>query len=349
MEVGGDDVEVPTRPANLWEREGCKPNCEACPFANLGQPRHKPVLMEGPPNGKEPMAVLVGEGPGSEEVEKGRPFVGRTGQWLDARLQENDLNRTRMVVLNATACQPPRGLKNDTNMGAATAACRPLFLAQFAKFNKLPILAMGKWAGAAVNAGHPISVETGRGFIRDNLLLTWHPTYAAFYNPWKAGEFVNDLQRFKRLIDGSLERPPEVVIRPTVQDIKRLSREPVLGCDIETRAPAGKPDYWGKDPTRAELKTIAFGTRTKGYAYWWGSNLAVQRSIVALLTNQKVVKVFHNGYFFDLRVLRRYGIEPYPVRDTRDERRAVSATSRLSLRFLTSIYCDFAPWKEDEK
>lgn len=351
----GDDGEVPSVEVPLWERPKCKPNCAACPFATNGSPPHRPVLGEAPVNNRAPQAVLIGEGPGHDEVQKQRPFVGKTGQWLDARLNETGHTRGLYLILNATACQPPRGMKNDHNMGAATAACRPLFLAQYNQYTRLPTLAMGKWAGAAANKGHPISVETGRGFIRDNLLLTWHPTYAAFYNPWKAGEFVNDLERFKRLLGGTLERPPELVIRPSVKDIARLVSQAkkrfdgVVAVDIETRAPDGQPDYLGKDPTRAELKTIAMGTPDLGVAYWWASDMAVQRVIIRWLTDKTLLKVFHNGWFFDLRVLARKGIVPFPVRDTRDMRRAVSATSRLSLRYLASIYADFPPWKEDEK
>lgn len=354
--AGKDDEDVPHVTVPLWERKGCQPNCAACPFAGPdGKPRHRPVLGEPPANGVAPRAVLVGEGPGHDEVQKGRPFVGKTGQWLDARLTESGHTRGLFWVGNATACQPPKGLKNDHNMGAATAACRPLFLAQYRPVSKLPVLAMGKWAGAAVNDGKPISVETGRGFIRQNLLLTWHPTYAAFYNPWKAGEFVNDLERFKRLQDGTLERAPKLVIRPSVKDVARLVSQAkkkydgVVACDIETRAPDGEPDYFGKDPTRAALKTICLATPEFGIAHWWGSNMAVQRLFIKWLQDKTLLKVFHNGWFFDLRVLARYGIVPAPVRDTRDMRRAVSATSRLSLRYLASIYADFPAWKEDEK
>lgn len=334
-----------------------KPDCAACPFrSDKGGPRHKPVLGAAPFHAK---AVLVGEGPGHQEVEEGTPFVGRTGQWLDQRLYAVGLDREDLAVLNATACEPPKGMKTDANMGAATHCCRPLFDEQYQPFKRLPVLAMGKWATQAVTGGRAIAVETGRGFVRDigpglgNLIVTWHPTYAAFHNPWKAGEFVTDLERFKRLIDGTLEAAPKTIIHPKVGDVARVMalahKQGAVAVDIETRAGHERPAYEGKDPTRAELRTIALGTPDLGVAYWWGSDQSVQRVICAHLHDKTIVKVFHNGYFFDLRVLERYGIRPEPVMDTRDMRRAVSATSRLSLRFLASIYSDFAPWKEDEK
>lgn len=326
-----------------------QPDCANCPWALDGKPRHRPVLGAVPVNPKHIKGVIVGEGPGTEEVEQGKPFVGRTGQWLDDRFEENGLNRHEHVILNAQACIPPKGEKNDNTMRQATKCCAPLFDSQYADYRHLPTLAMGKWAGAAVNGGNPITVETGRGFVRGNLLLTWHPTYAAFYNPWKTGEFVNDIQRFNRMLSGKLEPAPTVNIHPTVDDIVKFLRENKrFAVDIETKAKPGRPDYEGKDPYRAAIRTIAFGNTKHGIAFWWGSDPKVQQAIINALKDPSLTKVFHNGWMFDQPVLLRHGVRVVNAVDTRDERRAVSATSRLSLRFLTSIYSDFAPWKETE-
>lgn len=334
------------------DKNPAAPDCAHCPWADpeTKAPRHQPVLGVCPSDAK---GVLVGEGPGSEEVEKGTPFVGRTGVWLDARLEENDLRRDQLVIINAQACMPPKGLKTDDTMRAATKACRPLFMSQLEPYKQLPTLAMGKWASAAANEGSPITVETGRGFIRSNLLVTWHPTYAAFYNPWKAGEFVNDLQRFKRMLSGTLEPEPTVIRRGTVQDFTRLAksdwaRTQGLSVDLETRAAPGRPAHEGKDPYRAVIKTIAMGTPDLGVGYWWGSDHQVQSVITRILEDPELVKVWHNGWMFDQPICERHDVHPVNCRDTRDMRRAVSATSRLSLRFLTSVHTDFGPWKEVE-
>lgn len=330
-----------------------KPDCARCPFGDphTGQPRHAPV-MGTCLSLKGTVGVLVGESPGDEEVAQGEVFKGRTGKWLDAQLRGVGLDRDDLSIVNAIGCQPPKGAKTDSNMGKAASACFPMFEHQFERYKGLkPVLAMGKWAAYSANNQSPITVETGRGFVRGQLIVTWHPTYAAFYNPWKAGEFINDLERFKRLLDGHLESPPTTLIRPTVADIEALlvQAKGVIAVDIETRAPHGQPAHLGKDPTRADMRTIAFGTADRGLAYWWGSNPHVQHKIVRVLEDDSIVKVFHNGPFFDHRVIRRYGIKLVNTMDTRDMRRAVSATSRLSLRFLASVYSDFAPWKEDEK
>lgn len=321
------------------------------------------------PGERAPLAVMVGEGPGAEEVSQGLPFKGSTGMQLEEAMTRSGLNRGSVALLNAMACRPPPTMKTNENLRDATAACRGLFLHQYERYAKLPTLAMGKWASAAANGGKPVTVETGRGFIRDQLLVTWHPTYAFFHNPWKAGEFLNDLERFKRMIDGTLEREPKVIIKPTMQDMNRFLHTAKLyadelralagatlppfqwamASDIETRPDVGRPDYEGKDPTRAAMKSISMGTPDLSVAHWWGNGeRGVESTFVKWLGDSRILKIGHNWWFFDDRVIKRLGIAVRNVIDTRDLRRAVSATSRLSLRFLTSITTDYKPWKETE-
>jgi uracil-DNA glycosylase family 4 len=333
-------------------------DCASCPFAKDGKPPHKPVLGEF--NSEKPIAILIGEGPGEEEVRQNRPFVGTTGQELNRQLERAGIPRAKTVVLNATACRPPPG-KTDQMLGRATKCCAPLFRSQYdsvkGKNLETPTLAMGKWAAYAAS-GKATATETGRGFIRqDNLLITYHPTYAFFRNPWVKGDFLIDLERFKRLIDGKLQSAPTVITEPTVQHLHTLlnaiaANANRVAVDIETGAEEGDASgHTGKDPTRASLKTIALGTDEYAVAFKWPITNGMWDIVSGILLDPAIVKIFHNGYFFDLRVLDRYGIKVVNVSDTREIRRALVATSGLSLRYLAQTYVDFPAWKEieDEK
>jgi uracil-DNA glycosylase family 4 len=55
--------------------------------------------------------MLVGEGPGYNEIIQKAPFVGRSGQLLSALLKAAGIDRDDCYVANATACLPP---KEDT-------------------------------------------------------------------------------------------------------------------------------------------------------------------------------------------------------------------------------------------
>lgn len=329
-------------------------DCANCPFAKEGKPPHRPVLAEV--NTDRPVGLLVGEGPGQSEVEQGKPFVGSTGEELDILLAREGIARSQLVVANAMGCKPPAN-KTDGMLRAASKACHNLFKHQVDKYSAIPKLTMGKWATWAV-LGRAIKTEQTRGFIRDNnTITTWHPTYAFFRNPWVLGDFQVDVARFKRLIDGKLQQDPEVNISPSLREVETLrdsiQREScTVAVDIETAPEKGGNPLTGKDPTRCQLKTIALGTSKYAIAVkYLGCSSDVWDAILGILADESIFKVFHNGWFFDLRVLKRYGVDipMRSIRDTREIRRALCATSGLSLRYLAQTYVDIGPWKEMEK
>jgi hypothetical protein len=183
-------------------------------------------------------------------------------------------------------------------------------------------------------------------------ILTWSPGHALFGQPYEMGNLACDLARFGRMIRGELEpKPSQLRTWATHHDLASLVKtgEP-LACDIET-APANSAEPWtGKDPTRAKLKTIGFGTCMEALSiYWPDADETTQLMVREVLADAAVKKVFHNGPWFDHRVLNRYGLPTTNFDDTRDMRRVLSSTSRLSLLYLGSIYTDFHNWKDAEE
>lgn len=185
------------------------------------------------------------------------------------------------------------------------------------------------------------------------LLTTMHPTYAFFHQPYEWGTFEGDLKRLGRMVRGELEAlPPAPNINATHHDLADLLREvaafpdPWVAVDIET-APCNSAEPWtGKQPTRALLKSIAFGTTTRSVAFWWAEADDITKLMIKeVLADDALTKVFHNGWWFDVPVLARFGMQCHNVVDTRDARRALSSTSRLSLRHLGRLYTDFWNWK----
>lgn len=143
-----------------------------------------------------------------------------------------------------------------------------------------------------------------------SLLVTWHPAFAAFKAPREMGVFAVDVDRFARMIRGQLEPSPYVITEPTARDVRRLVKESeFIAVDIETR-PESKEEPWtGKDPTRAKLKTIGLGNCEWGLSTVWVGGRLVEKAIVEVLENPRILKVLQNGPWFDLRILARYGIE----------------------------------------
>ncbi|MBW7915918.1 MAG: uracil-DNA glycosylase [Trueperaceae bacterium] len=62
------------------------------------------VFGEGDPDAR---LVLVGEAPGEDEDESGRPFVGRAGQLLDKVLASVGIDRGDVYITNIVKFRPP--------------------------------------------------------------------------------------------------------------------------------------------------------------------------------------------------------------------------------------------------
>lgn len=55
----------------------------------------------------------MGQNPGAEEIRQGRPFVGRSGRYLDEVLAKNHIDRSKLFITNVVkvatpANRPPR-------------------------------------------------------------------------------------------------------------------------------------------------------------------------------------------------------------------------------------------------
>ncbi len=72
------------------------------------------MLVKVPGAGPQPSKILlIGEAPGKEEDETGKPFVGRSGQELTKMLNEAQILRTECRVTNVCKYRPPR---NDISL-----------------------------------------------------------------------------------------------------------------------------------------------------------------------------------------------------------------------------------------
>ncbi|MFT8418786.1 MAG: UdgX family uracil-DNA binding protein [Acetobacter sp.] len=87
-----NDVEAATTLAMLGAQAM---DCRACA---LWRPASRTVFGEGP---EHAAIMLVGEQPGDQEDQQGRPFVGPAGQMLDKALQEAGIQRDQVYVTNA--------------------------------------------------------------------------------------------------------------------------------------------------------------------------------------------------------------------------------------------------------
>lgn len=82
------------------------------------------VFADGNPAAR---IMIIGEAPGRDEDEIGRPFVGRAGHLLDRMLKAIGLDRTQVYIANTVPWRPP-GNRTPTPQEMAT--CLPFILRQ---------------------------------------------------------------------------------------------------------------------------------------------------------------------------------------------------------------------------
>jgi len=149
--------------------------CTAC---TLHQTRKRSVPGEGPANSE---IMLIGEGPGFNENEQGRPFVGAAGKFLEELLAQAGLRRMDVWIGNVVKCRPPNN--RDPQPDELT-ACDVYLERQIAAINPKIIITLGRFSmgkfipGVRISNVHGQMRQVGNRFV----VPMFHPA-AALHNP----------------------------------------------------------------------------------------------------------------------------------------------------------------------
>lgn len=162
----------------------------ACRACSLCESRTQTVFGVGHPQARW---MVVGEAPGEQEDLQGEPFVGPSGQLLDAMLRALALTRgddgppeQRVYIANTLKCRPPRN-RNPTP--EEMLKCEPFLVRQIELVKPRILLAMGRFAvQALLRSSEPIGKLRGRVHRYQGvpLVVTYHPAYLLRSLPDKA-------------------------------------------------------------------------------------------------------------------------------------------------------------------
>lgn len=145
-----------------------------CCCCKLGATRKNLVFGEGDPYAS---LVFVGEGPGADEDEQGRPFVGRAGKLLNDIIKAMKLQREEVYICNIVKCRPPNNREPESD---EIAACLPYLLAQLEIIKPKIIVTLGLPATRTLlKTKEPMNKLRGRFHRYGQALLmpTYHPAY----------------------------------------------------------------------------------------------------------------------------------------------------------------------------
>ena len=151
--------------------------CRLCP---LHAGRTLAVPGEGHP---ETEVVFVGEGPGFNEDQQGRPFVGAAGGLLNELLRAIGWKREEVYITNVVKCRPPQ---NRDPEPAEIAACAPYLHRQLEALDPALVVTLGRHSlqtfmpGARIGAAHGTAkpVDPATGASKALSYAMYHPAAA---------------------------------------------------------------------------------------------------------------------------------------------------------------------------
>ena len=146
---------------------------------------------------KNPLVLVIGEGPGHDEDIQGLPFVGKAGILLDKMLNAIDLDRNKnCYIANVVKCRPP---ENRNPSPQEMDACFSFLQTQIHILKPKMILCMGKIAiEKLMNQSISITQSHGQFFEYNGIpvMPTYHPS-ALLRNTDLKRPAWEDLKKFK--------------------------------------------------------------------------------------------------------------------------------------------------------
>lgn len=168
---------------------------QGCTACELHKGRTRAVPGEGPVDAE---IMLIGEAPGFNEDQQGRPFVGAAGKLLEELLAEIGLTRDDVWIGNVVKCRPPQ---NRDPRPEEIAACAGYLERQIELLQPKLIGTLGRYSmekffpGARITKVHGQAKRDGRRV----LIPLFHPAYV-LRNQSALPEAKRDMQKIPRLL-----------------------------------------------------------------------------------------------------------------------------------------------------
>ncbi|KAA0003358.1 MAG: uracil-DNA glycosylase [Thermoplasmata archaeon] len=150
--------------------------------------------------------MMIGEAPGKNEDEQGRPFVGKAGKFLDFALSTINLEREKIYITNVVKCRPPNNRDPTTE---EIKACSPYLDAQINLIQPRIICTLGRFATEYILPSYgftakPISQIHGKIFYSPiamvHIIPLYHPA-ASIYIPAIKEIFLKDIKSIPSILN----------------------------------------------------------------------------------------------------------------------------------------------------
>src|SRR5687768_8601704 len=187
---------------------------KVCLRCELHKTRTKAVPGEGPADAR---IMFIGEAPGWNEDQQGRPFVGAAGKFLEELLAAAGLNRGDVFITNIVKSRPPG---NRDPLPDEIAACEPWLGRQIEIIDPDVIVTLGRFSMAQWFPGERISKIHGqpKRVGRRLIVPMYHPAAALHQQALKTTiledfsrlpKYLAEAEALKRSEEAADEPPPQ--------------------------------------------------------------------------------------------------------------------------------------------
>jgi len=166
--------------------------CKRCELYKIAT---RAVPGEGPENSE---IMFIGEGPGFNEDQQGRPFVGAAGKFLDQLFASIGLKREQIYITNVVKHRPPN---NREPLPAEILACSAWLDRQLELIRPKMIVTLGRHSMARYFPNKSISKIHGTAEVRDGIIFfaMYHPA-AALHQQSLRYEIEQDMLKIPLLL-----------------------------------------------------------------------------------------------------------------------------------------------------
>lgn len=191
-----------------------------CRQCSLAKQRTKVVPGEGP---SKVQVMFIGEGPGRNEDQQGKPFVGQAGKVLDELLAAAGLKREEVFITNVVKCRPPN---NRDPLPEELMACRHYLDEQIQLLDPEVIVTLGRFSMARFI----LDARIGRihGQVHDiegrKVVTMYHPA-AALHNPALKDTILSDFSKLGSIIRKLSPTPQEIPAQPNIINPPEIEEE----------------------------------------------------------------------------------------------------------------------------
>jgi len=154
------------------------------------------VFGEGNPDAD---IVFIGEGPGKNEDQQGRPFVGAAGKFLDEMLEQIDMARGEVYITNIIKYRPP---DNRDPRPDEINAFMPYLLEQLEVIEPQLIATLGRFSMNVFLPDLKISQVHGQPKrVKGRVFLPMYHPAAALYNGDQRTMLMDDFAKIPSVLE----------------------------------------------------------------------------------------------------------------------------------------------------